>query len=83
MNVHVFTNPNCQQCDATKRRLTKEGIPYEEAPLSERPNALAYAKEQGWTTAPVVLVFSEYGEIVEGWSGFRPDKIKALAQREG
>ena len=29
MTVTVFTKPHCPQCDATKRQLTKLGVPFE------------------------------------------------------
>ena len=29
MNVIVWSKPNCVQCDATKRYLTKHEVPYD------------------------------------------------------
>ena len=29
MTVTVFTKPHCPQCNATKRQLTKLGVPFE------------------------------------------------------
>lgn len=79
MNVVVYTKPECQQCTATVRTFGRKGQDVEQASLHEYPNVLAYAQEQGWTSAPVVLVFDGAGAMVAGWSGFQPDKIKEVA----
>lgn len=73
MSITLYTKPNCVQCNATKRALDKHGLEYETIDLSEDVNALDYIKGMGFQQAPVVLAGDE------SWSGFRPDKIKALA----
>ena len=35
MTVTVFTKPHCPQCDATKRQLTKLGVPFETVDLTQ------------------------------------------------
>lgn len=35
--------------------------------------------ELGHLQAPVVIVTDQYAEVVDHWSGLRPDKIKGLA----
>ena len=77
----VYTKDNCQQCVATTRLLARKEVHYSEVPIEERPGVLAYAQERGWTSAPVVMVHDVTGQLVAAWSGFRPDKIKALLQR--
>ena len=37
MTVTVFTKPHCPQCDATKRQLTKLGVPFETVDLTQNP----------------------------------------------
>jgi len=71
--VTVYTLPACVQCDSTKRLLTKNEIPFEEVDLSKNPEALAMVRELGYSAAPVVMVGEDH------WSGFRPDKLSALA----
>ena len=71
--VTVYTLPACVQCDSTKRLLTKNEIPFEEVDLSKDPEALAMVRELGYSAAPVVMVGEDH------WSGFRPDKLSALA----
>lgn len=73
MNVTVYTKPQCVQCDATKRALSSSRVEYETVDLTERPDALARVKALGYAHAPVVVTSEDH------WSGFRPDKIKALA----
>ena len=36
MTVTVFTKPYCPQCDATKRQLTKLGVPFETVDLAKK-----------------------------------------------
>lgn len=40
MTVTVFTKPHCPQCDATKRQLTKLGVPFETVDLTQNPSTL-------------------------------------------
>lgn len=75
MTITVYTKPSCVQCTATYRALESNGIEYEILDLSEDENALATVKELGYLQAPVVVTDDEH------WSGFRPDKIAALADR--
>ena len=75
MAVTVYTKPSCVQCTATYRALDSKGIEYEIHDLSEDATALQAVKELGYLQAPVVVTDDEH------WSGFRPDKISALADR--
>lgn len=71
--VTVYSKPLCVQCDATKRALTKAGIAYAVVDVTEDAEALAAIKALGYAQAPVVITPEDH------WSGFRPDRIKALA----
>ncbi|MEE1619725.1 glutaredoxin-like protein NrdH [Brachybacterium sp. J153] len=71
--VTVYSKPLCVQCDATKRALTKAGIAYTVVDIAEDAEALATIKALGYVQAPVVITSEDH------WSGFRPDRIKALA----
>lgn len=71
----VYAKPLCVQCDATKRALTKAGIPYDLVDITEDDDARAKVTALGYAQAPVVITDEEH------WGGFRPDKIKALAPR--
>ena len=75
MAITVYTKPSCVQCTATYRALDNKGIEYEVRDLSVDENALDAVKALGYLQAPVVITDEEH------WSGFRPDKINALAAR--
>lgn len=71
--VTVYSKPNCVQCKATYRALERQGVEYRSVDLSIDDEALSVVKTLGYSQAPVVVVGEDH------WSGFRPDKIKALA----
>ena len=73
ITITVYTKPSCVQCNATERALLKAGLSYEEVDLTNDADALEWVKTLGYQSAPVVLAGEDH------WSGFRPDKIKALA----
>lgn len=74
MSITVYSKPSCVQCDATYRALDKHGIDYAVVDVTQDPEALAAVRELGYLQAPVVVAGTEH------WSGFRPDKIKALVE---
>ncbi len=73
MSVTVYSKPQCVQCDATYRALTKKGIEYTVVDLTQDPTAMEMVRELGHMQAPVVVAGDEH------WSGFRPDNIARLA----
>lgn len=72
--VTVYTLPACVQCDSTKRVLTKNEVEYSVVDLSQDEAAMEMVKSLGYNAAPVVIVGDEH------WSGFRPDRLAALAK---
>lgn len=74
MNVTVYTKPACVQCNATYRALDKKGIAYQSVDVTQDPEALERLKAMGYMQAPVVVTDADH------WSGFRPDKIAAIAE---
>lgn len=77
MAITVYSKPLCVQCDATKRAFTKAGIAFDIVDITEDAEALAHVKSLGYVQAPVVIAGDDH------WSGFRPDKIKAIAAAGG
>ena len=75
MDVTIYTNPNCVQCDQTKRYLDRVGIDYKTVDLSTNPEALEMVLEMGHKSAPVVITDKD------NWSGFRLTKLAGLADR--
>lgn len=74
MPITVYTKPACVQCGGTFRALDSAGIEYNAVDVSEDHEAREYMMALGYLQVPVVLV-----DANTHWSGFRPDRIKALA----
>ena len=74
ISVTVYTNPNCVQCDQTKRYLDKKEIPYNVVDLSTDEEALKMVLDMGYKSAPVVIAGKD------SWSGFRLTKLSDLSQ---
>ena len=73
MTVTVYTTPDCVQCNATYRALDKEGVDCSIVDLTENPAARDHVTGLGYLQAPVVVAGDQHR------SGFRPDRIAALA----
>ena len=74
MRIVVYTKPLCQPCKATKRRMEKLGIPFDELDVREH---LDYVQALGYSEAPVVEVDCGDGATAH-WSGHRPEHIQQL-----
>lgn len=86
--ITVYSKPRCPQCDATARLLNKMGAPYTKVDVTEDDVAYSFVKNLGYQQVPVVVVRDrdanngddERGDnIVEHWSGFRPDRVNRAA----
>ncbi|TXH22927.1 MAG: redoxin NrdH [Mycobacterium sp.] len=72
--ITVYTKPACVQCNATYKALDKSGIEYNKIDISVDSDAREYVMSLGYLQAPVVVAGDDH------WSGFRPDRIKALTR---
>lgn len=72
IEITVYTKPACVQCNATYKALDKAGLEYRVVDITEEPDARDYVMALGYLQAPVVVAGDAH------WSGFRPDRIKAL-----
>ncbi|AVM01289.1 NrdH-redoxin [Gordonia iterans] len=75
MAITVYTKPACVQCNMTYKALDKLGLEYDVVDISIDDEARDYVMALGYLQAPVVVVDDEH------WSGFRPERIKAVAAR--
>src|SRR5690606_39660771 len=75
MTITVYSKPACVQCNATYRALDKAGYEYTIVDISQDEGARDEVMAMGYLQAPVVVAGDEH------WSGFRPDRIAALASR--
>ena len=71
--ITVYTKPACVQCNATYKALDKQGLDYDIVDITEVSEARDYVMALGYLQAPVVVAGGEH------WSGFRPDRIRAIA----
>jgi glutaredoxin-like protein NrdH len=76
MSVIVYSNPNFQACEQTKRFLTVKGIEFEAKMIQDSPEVFALIEERGYSAAPVVVVGDD------SWSGFRLDKLNTLVHQD-
>jgi glutaredoxin-like protein NrdH len=75
MTITVYSKPSCVQCNATYRAMDKAGLQYEVVDITEDADVRDYVMSLGHLQAPVVVADGDH------WSGYRPDQIKALADR--
>lgn len=73
--VTVYTQPGCAPCAASKRKLTKLGIPFSEKDVSADPDARDEIISLGFQQTPVVMV----GDF-DSWAGYRPDRIEGIKE---
>jgi glutaredoxin-like protein NrdH len=79
MTVELLSKPACMQCDATHMTLEDMKVKFTKKDMTQDAEALALAKSFGFMQAPVVVVRNAAGDIVDKWSGFRPEKIAEYA----
>ena len=72
MKVTVYSNPNCQACEQTKKFLTLKGVEFEAKMIQDSPEVFEVINTNKYTSAPVVVA----GDV--SWSGFRLDKLNSL-----
>lgn len=73
--VTVYTKPGCIQCEATKKALKKNGVPYTIRDVTVDAAARDAVMKLGYSAAPVVVTIGG-----DHWAGFRPDRLKAIAR---
>jgi glutaredoxin-like protein NrdH len=77
LTVTVYSTPNCVQCRMTYVALDKAGIGYTVVDVAANDDAREYVTgDLGYSAAPVVVVDQDPDNH---WSGFRREKIAALA----
>lgn len=70
MSITIYSNPNCVQCEQSKKFLERKGVPFEAKMIADSPEAQAIIDEHKLQSAPVVL--TSEGQV---WSGFRLDHL--------
>lgn len=70
--ITLYTKPQCQQCDATKKYLERLELRYVTHDVTEDDKAYNFVKGMGYQSLPVVVAGFDH------WSGFRPDLLRKL-----
>ena len=77
VTVTVYSTRDCVQCQMTFRALEAAGVGYRVVDVGQDTAARRYVVEElGYTAAPVVVVDQD---PARHWSGFRRDRLAALA----
>lgn len=71
--VTVYTQPGCQPCKATYRKLTELGVQFDVFDVSVDARAMQVVRDLGYQSVPVVVAPNG-----DHWGGFQPDRLKAL-----
>jgi glutaredoxin-like protein NrdH len=72
--ITVYSNPDCVQCETTKRFLSQHNLEFESKMIADSPEIQNLIQEKGYTSAPVVVTDND------SWSGFRITKLHKLIQ---
>lgn len=75
MKVTVYSKEHCPQCNATKRKLDKLGVDYDDVDLTDDDDLRNEMISKGFKATPIVITDDD------SWSGYRPDKLKELTDR--
>ena len=73
MDIQIYSKHDCVQCTATYRALDKQGLEYTVIDITAESGAQEEVEALGYRQLPVVVAGEDH------WSGFRPDRIQALA----
>lgn len=71
-NVIVYHKNGCQQCRMTMRLMDKLGIVHTDVNIDDNEDIREQLIAEGFKQMPVVKADGE------SWSGYQPDRIKAL-----
>lgn len=74
MAITVYSKPACMQCTMTKKKLDALNLDYDVVDISMDEEARDYVMALGYLQAPVVEAEGDH------WSGFRPERLTALAE---
>tara|TARA_B100001245_G_scaffold236022_1_gene225394 strand:- start:1932 stop:2261 length:330 start_codon:yes stop_codon:yes gene_type:complete len=88
--IWIYTKPACIQVNGTYKALNKWGLPYNRIDMSINKDARDFTMTLGYLQAPVVYVtwvspphLCAVDAEIEHWSGFRPDRVTAIANKAG
>ena len=71
-DLTLYTQPNCTQCEQTKRFLDTRKIDYSVVDITEDKEGYEKVIGLGYKSVPVVMFGDEH------WSGFKFDRLMAI-----
>ena len=74
--IRVFYKPNCKACLMTMHFFIVHHIKFIDIDLSQSPQYAKSLHDKGHLKVPVVITDTEE------WSGFRPDNLNQLLQKQ-
>lgn len=72
--VIIYSNPNCSQCEMTKKYLAANGVAFESKMINDSPEVLSLIAEKDYRAAPVVVAGDR------SWSGFNREELLSLVE---
>ncbi|MDU0478373.1 glutaredoxin domain-containing protein [Staphylococcus chromogenes] len=81
MKAIIYSKPDCQGCQATKRQCLKLSVTYEERQIDDHPQVKQSLQEMNWTMMPYVQITDETGNNLDHWNGFKPERLKNWANQ--
>lgn len=82
MNIVVHSTRACPQCTNTKNLLFFSRLGFEEVVVERDSSEFAQLVSEGVRTFPVVDVYKD-GERIDRWTGYSPEKVRALVEGQG
>ena len=73
VRIDVYEAQACQQCRDTKRWLERRRIVHRSHVLTDAVRSMA--REAGYSQAPVVVVTTDLGLVLDCWGGFNPERL--------
>lgn len=77
--IMVYGQPGCMQCTMTTKVLNQKRVPYTYVDVVEFPEVGERLYAEGCRGLPVVEVRDPAGNPRDRWTGFRAERLRALA----
>jgi glutaredoxin-like protein NrdH len=79
LRITIYSTPDCQASQATKRLVSERGLDYREIDIEQDREAAKLLQAAGHKTFPVVVINGRNSS--KTWTGFRLDQILLLPWR--
>lgn len=72
--ITIYSKPNCFRCEAVKKYLQNNGVPFTEVDVLEDTESLQILIDAGYSELPVVNINGEFH------TGFRPEILAKVVK---